>query len=268
MEKLYPHKIVRGRAMTVMPSWLLYHVIGWSCICTCVLASTGFIKYTDRTLVCDPDRALQTSALGTNLACARKCKEQLVCTGFMLQLESERAGARLGTCLWCAANAVVNISYTPTDPPTVTWIHVLGQLLNPDKDILDISSSLSVGRIVTLQGTVSDPVPDHSEFSVYTKNDWNIAVAISLHFAYHGYNNTILIHTRTDGSWNTEARLPEGYFPFPPGGKIDFAVLATSEGFRVYINGDFVFTVTSTASWVGTIGHVSFKKINDVWITF
>ncbi|GFO30387.1 galectin [Plakobranchus ocellatus] len=275
MEKVYRHKTVRGHAiLSVMLSSLLFNVIGWSCSCTCVFGSTDFVKSTDRTLVCDPGRVLLTSALCTSLACARKCKEQPECTGFMLQLQSKSShgassGARLGTCFWCPANTIVNISYTITDAQLETWIHVLGHLLHPgDKCLMKTPGTLSVGRIVTLRGTVPDPVPDHSQFTLYINDDRNIAVAIDLRFLYLGIYNSVHIHTRTNGMWYTETRLPEEFFPFLPGGKIDFAVLATSERFQVYINGDFIFIVTSTAKWVGHVGHVAVKKINDALITF
>ncbi|GFN77662.1 hypothetical protein PoB_000416800 [Plakobranchus ocellatus] len=277
MINLYGQELTRGSAtLSVMLSPLLYYLIVWSSVCTCALGSTTFVKYTDRKFICRPDPVpLRLSpGWGNNLACARQCQRQLHCIAFMFTphntiSQNTATGARPGTCLWCPASTIVNISFTATDPLLETWINVLGYLVQPkNRELFAIPGALSVGRIVILQGRVPDPVLHSSQFTLYINNSENVAVGISPRFLSHKNFKRVAILTRINGEWKEEYLWPKGFFPFPPGGKIEFAVLATGEGFRVYINGDFTVTVTSTAHWLDEVGYAAVRNINEALVTF
>ncbi|GFO33994.1 beta-galactoside-binding lectin [Plakobranchus ocellatus] len=266
VHQLYGQKTMRGHILSVMRCWLLHHVIVQLSICSLASESTRYVRYNDRSLICNSDLIPLTSSPANYLECARTCERQSNCTAFMFTRNSP--GVQ-GTCSWCPANDIVNISYTPADPLLETWTKILGYLVFPNDPSIQepIPSTLSVGRAVIFQARVPDPVTQRSFFSLCVDNKLEkIAVRVAARFNYHGDQERVIISNHKDWYWEL-AYSPEGFFPFSPGQKIEIAVLGRSEGFDVFLNGDYIRTVNRTATWVGQINYVEVADFEEVLIT-
>ncbi|GFO33995.1 hypothetical protein PoB_006050000 [Plakobranchus ocellatus] len=266
VHQLYGQKTMRGHILSLVRCWLLHHVIVQFSICTLASESTRYVRYNDRSLICNSDLIPLTSSPANYLVCARTCERQPDCTAFMFTRNSP--GVQGTTCSWCPANDIVNISYTPADPLLVTWTKILGYLVFPNNSSIQepIPSTLSVGRVVIFQARVPDPAPQRSFFSLCVNKLHKIAVRVAARFNYNGDQERVVISTQKAWQWEL-AYSPEDFFPFSPGQKIEIAVLGRSEGFDVYLNGDYIRTVNRTASWVGQINYVEVENFEEVLIT-
>ncbi|GFN77067.1 receptor-type tyrosine-protein phosphatase delta [Plakobranchus ocellatus] len=262
-----------------MGSHILYPLI-FSCLlfygllfCASGFTSTRFVKDTQRKLICTSVLVPLTSSPVSYLECARKCQHQPDCTAFMFSPEnsispSATSDARSGTCLWCPADSIVNISYTPADPQLETWVNIQGYLMSPPTtgESMAIPGGLSVGRFVVFQGRVPEPAPRRSLLTLFVNDTDNVAVRVSPRFDFDGHVNRLLINSRIDSQWKTQV-FPEGFFPFSPGQNFEIAVLATTGGFTVYIDGEFIKTVTRTAHMAGDVRYASIEDFEMFFVT-
>ncbi|GFO35655.1 galactose-binding lectin l-1 [Plakobranchus ocellatus] len=264
---LYGQKTMRGHMLSVMRCWLLHHMIVQFSICTLASESTRYVRYNDRSLICNSDLIPLTSSPVNYMVCAIKCNRQPDCTAFMFTRNSP--GVQGTPCSWCPANDIVNISYTPADPQLETWIKILGHSEFPNNSSIKetIPKTLSVGRAIIFRARVPDPAPKRTLFSLNVNRSENMAVRVGARFNFGGDIERLIIYTRMDLAWKSYY-FPQGFFPFSPGQKIEIAVLGRSEGFDVFLNGDYIRTVTRTAIWVGQINYFISKDFEEVSITF
>ncbi|GFO40453.1 galectin [Plakobranchus ocellatus] len=234
---------------------------------TLAFESTRYVRYNDRTLNCRSDLIPLTSSPANNLVCAIKCKRQPDCTAFMFTRNNP--GVQDAACSWCPANDIVSISYTPADPLLETWVKTLGFLVFPNNPFIKelIPTTLSIGQVLFFQGRVPDLLPDRCIFSLNVDSSASIAARIEARFNYAHDENRVVIFTLRNSAWNT-FYFPREFFPFSSGQKVDIAVLGTSEGFDMYLNGEYIKTVTSTTDWVGQINLVIVTDYEEVLVTF
>ncbi|GFO31922.1 hypothetical protein PoB_005842700 [Plakobranchus ocellatus] len=260
-------KTVRGHIMlSLMRFWLLYHGIGQSSMSTLVPESR-YVRYNDLTLNCDSDLIPLISSPANYLVCAIKCNRQPGCTAFMFTRHNP--GVQDAACSWCSANDIVGINYTPADPLLETWVKILGHLVFPNNSVIQepIPSTLSIGRVLFFQARVPDPVPDRCIFSLDVDENSIIAVRMEIRFSFGYYIKRVAIFTFMNSAW-TDHYFPEDFFPFSAGQKIDIAVLGRSEGFQMYLNGEYLHFVWFTRAWVGQINSINFRNFEEVLLTF
>ncbi|GFO28725.1 galectin-8 [Plakobranchus ocellatus] len=265
---LYKRKTVRGHIMLwVMRCWLLYHGIGQSSMSTLVSESIRYVRYNDLTLKCDSDLLPLTSSSANNLVCAIKCTRQPGCTAFMFTRNN--SSVQDATCSWCPANDVVGIIYTPANPLLETWVKILGHLVFPNNPVIKelVPSTLSLGRVLFFQARVPDPVPDRCIFSLDVDDTSSIAVRMEIRFSFEYYYKRVGIFTLINSGW-TDHYFPTDFFPFSAGQKLDIAVLGRSEGFQMYLNGEYLHFVWFSRAWVGQINLLHFINFEDVMVTF
>ncbi|GFN76567.1 hypothetical protein PoB_000307300 [Plakobranchus ocellatus] len=273
MVHMHRRKIVQDHVALLSFRWLLYHVILGSSLCKDALGSTDFVKDSDHGLICKSDLIPLMPSPASHLMCARMCKREPDCTAFMFDRQnSSFPGAstseRSGTCLWCPANDILSISFTPADPQLETWFNVRGFLVSlPTKDeLVPIRDVLAtVGRSVIVQGRVPEPVPRRCRFTLYVNDTESFAVRVSPHFHFHGYINKLFVNSKIENQWDTHI-FPDN--PFSAGRNFEIAVLARNNGFDVYIDGVFMKTLTQTAHFIGHIRYTSVLDFEDVIVRF
>ncbi|GFO20622.1 hypothetical protein PoB_004712700 [Plakobranchus ocellatus] len=234
---------------------------------TLVSESTRYVRCNDLTFKCNSDLIPLTSSSTNYLVCARKCEQQPDCTVFMFTRYSP--GVQDAACSWCPAKDIVSIIYTPADPLLETWVRTLGFLVFPNNSFIKepIPTTLSVGQVVFFQGRVPELLPDRCIFSLNVDSSASIAARIEARFNYaHDYKR-VAIFTLRNSVW-TDHYFPREFFPFSAGQKVDIAVLGTSEGFDMYLNGELIKTVTSTTVWIGQINLVIVTNLEEVLVTF
>ncbi|GFO50164.1 galactose-binding lectin l-1 [Plakobranchus ocellatus] len=234
---------------------------------TLISESTTYVQHNNLTLRCDSDLILLTSSPVNYLVCAIKCNQLPGCTAFMFTRHNP--GVQDGACSWCPAYDIVGIIYTPADPLLDTWVKILGHLVfsNNPKIQEPIPTTLSIGRVLFFQARVPDPVPDRCIFSLDVDHLLNIAVRMEIRFNYYGYIKTVGIYTRMNSTW-IEHLFPPEFFPFSAGQKVDIAVLGRSDGFEIYLNGEYLHFVSVTKTLVGQINLVDFHNFEEVLLTF
>ncbi|GFO03912.1 hypothetical protein PoB_003041700 [Plakobranchus ocellatus] len=258
--------------LSVTLSWLLYQMILWASLGAQATGSTRFVRYTDRTFACKTDLAPLTPSPANYLVCARTCLRQPDCTAFMLTRHStgfsDGPGSR--TCWWCPANQIASISYALADPQLETWFNVLGYLVSPTTkdEPLAVPGALStVGRIVIFQGRVPDPAPPRFRLTLFVNDTENIVVRVSPRFKFAGHVNRLLVSSRTGSQYN-RLLLPNTCFPFSPGQNFEVLLLATNQGFLVYIDGAYIGTIEDSLHWIGDLMHASFDNCEVFLVTF
>ncbi|GFO31905.1 hypothetical protein PoB_005841000 [Plakobranchus ocellatus] len=234
---------------------------------TLVSESTRYVRYNDLTFKCNSNLIPLISSPVNYLVCAIKCNRQPDCTAFMFTRST--SSDQDAACSWCPANDIVGINYTFADPLLVTWAKTLGSLniLNEPTIQESIPSTLSIGRAVFFQARVPDPIPDRCIFSLDVDEILNIAVRMEIRFTFGNKPLRVAIFTHRNSAW-TDHYFPADFFPFSPGQKVDIAVLGRSEGFQMYLNGEYLHFVWVTRAWVGQINLVDFLNFEEVLFTF
>ncbi|GFO31910.1 hypothetical protein PoB_005841500 [Plakobranchus ocellatus] len=266
--RLDGRKTVRDHIMlSLMRFWLLYHGIGQSSMSTLVSESNRYVRCNDSTLKCDSDLLLLILSPVTYLECAIKCNQQPGCTAFMFTRNN--SSVQGAACSWCPANDIVGINYTSADPLLETWVKILGRLVISNSPVIQepIPSTLSIGRVLFFQARVPDPVPDRCIFSLDVDEILNIAVRMEIRFTFGSKPLRVGIFTHMNSAW-TDHYFPPEFFPFSAGQKVDIAVLGRSEGFQMYLNGEYLHFVWFTRAWVGQINLVDFLNFEEVLLTF
>ncbi|GFO44367.1 hypothetical protein PoB_007087200 [Plakobranchus ocellatus] len=254
---------------------LLYHLMFGPSITICTSELSSFINLKDRNFLCESESLLLKSSPNTYLECARKCKRQADCTAFTFtayNISRHATGLKLGSCSWCPANNIVNVSYTANDLHVKTWYNVLGNLVQPpDLTMLEIPGALSVGRYLIVYGRIPNPPPNRSRVTIFPQQGTDYAARVAPHFDHTRPTGkreieVLKINYRIKGKYYTYTF--RDFFPFSAGQKFDIGFLATRTGFAVYIDGTYMVTVTTTSYMVGDIGFISSQNVELFMITF
>ncbi|GFO15190.1 hypothetical protein PoB_004169500 [Plakobranchus ocellatus] len=164
-------KRLRSQSLVVL-IWLFYQLIFGPSITVCTSELSNFVKLRNRIFICESDSLLLKSSSSTYLECARKCKGQADCTVFTFTPYTARrqsTGLNLGTCAWCPANNIVNVSHTATGPQFKTWYNVLDNVVQwQNFTKLEIPGALSVGRYLIAYGRIPDPAPDLTRVTIFS----------------------------------------------------------------------------------------------------
>ncbi|GFN81680.1 hypothetical protein PoB_000818600 [Plakobranchus ocellatus] len=237
--------------------WLFYHVIFGLPISPCASDSSHFVKVDDWDLTCESPRLHLTPSPSDRLTCARMCLQQPDCTAFMFTPHNTGShDDKLGSCAWCPPDSVTNMSYSPS---MEIWPKLLGFFTSPKwYTDLPIRGALCPGRFLAIHGRVFNPVPPRFDVSFVDNNEYNFALYIAVYFNISSYIERFSLYTKVDGVWD-ETVFPEGVFPFAAGKNFEIIVLATEEGFSVYVEGAFMTTITRTAFMVCDVGLMSVR---------
>ncbi|GFO22923.1 hypothetical protein PoB_004942800 [Plakobranchus ocellatus] len=248
--------------------WILYHMIVQPS--HCISESSQFVKLETLKFVCAVDLLPLTLSPGGSkyLECARECKRQPDCTAFVFtpyDVSLQPAGVKLGTCLWCPANNISDVDHTVAQLDSEIWQHVLGYVMQPQNRIeLEIPGALSIGRYLTVYGRVPDPAPKRFCVTIHPynrlqKEDW--AVRISPRFNYLGHKKELFINGRINSEYVDNNTYKGKSFTFYKGENFEIAILATTSGFAVFINGVYIKTVQATGYMAGDIGFIELRYV-------
>ncbi|GFO22929.1 hypothetical protein PoB_004943400 [Plakobranchus ocellatus] len=257
--------------------WILHHVIMQPS--HCISKSSQFVKLETLKFVCGVDLVPLTSSPGGSkcLECARECKRQPDCTAFMFTpytVSLQPAGVKLGTCLWCPANNIVDVNYTVAQPDSEIWQHVLGYVMQPQNDIqLEIPGALSIGRYLTVHGRIPDPAPGRFIVTIYpyhtfSSDDPNWAVRVSPRFNHAGYKRALVVNGKINSTFVDNSIHYGKYFTFYKAQSFEIAILATTSGFAVFTNGVYIKTIEATRFMAGVIGFIEVTDVEVFWVTY
>ncbi|GFN96622.1 galectin [Plakobranchus ocellatus] len=234
--------------------WLLYYIITGPSCCLSFSESSLFMKLENDNVICDSDLLQLIPMSYNNAECALACQLEPNCTSFMFSpCKVCSPGLDIGTCSQCPS---YNFTDVNPHPDTEVWLHSLGYVASPPNDVfVTIPRALSAGRFMVVRGRVPDPAPSFIIVSCLdnTANE-NYAVYIELCFSCSSAStaNRVLLWNRIDSQWRYET-LPEGVFPFAAGQEFQVEILAANDGFRVYVDGAFLGSITRSASLVGAV---------------
>ncbi|GFN87811.1 galectin-4-like [Plakobranchus ocellatus] len=218
------------------------------------MISSHFAKLDDRQFICESDLLPLTSSPSDHKKCATMCQRQSNCTAFMfVPHNSSSHGDELGTCSWCPPHNITSVSYTPA---VQLWLNLLGYMTTlPFRTFMPMQGALCIGRYVAVRGRIPDPAPDRFGVLIVTEIYVDYPINLVIRFNEGGYTNRLTVHTRVDKDWDMEV-LPEGVFPFVAGQDFEVGVLATKEGFSLFVDGVYLTKATRTKFMLCNINYI------------
>ena len=205
---------------------------------------------------------LQMLLVSPNLLnCALACLRLEDCTSFTT---TAAAAGKLDSCAYCPDQSIAGLMVDPFENHTETWTYRVAHYTDPPiKTVLSTPGAGTIGRLVTVKGTV--PVPMPKKFVVdFLKQAGREVI---LRFArYAETTNYIRLNAKTDGKWSKQniRDAAPGLFPFTEGEDYEIDVLTTRRGFMIYINSIYVMTYNVTISKAELIDAMLYKFEEEV----
>ncbi|KAK3777608.1 hypothetical protein RRG08_021724 [Elysia crispata] len=242
----------------------------WLGLTLCTSVSTNFKKLKDLEFDCDVSPDSLVPGFSDYITCARACKERIDCTFFVFTPNISRApsGAKVGRCTACPASNITGLNYIPINPQAETWLHTLGHVLDPQPyKYISIPGALSIGRLLVVKGRAPKPAPNRMVIDVFHNNKADVTTRITPRFNYHGMVDRMVVSSRVSGKWAVTV-FPESIFPFAEGKDFEINLLATRQGFMVYVNESFMRTVVKTIYMANDIGYLRFETTDVYMISY
>ncbi|KAK3772479.1 hypothetical protein RRG08_043694 [Elysia crispata] len=230
-----------------------------------VVVSKRFERLTGTYFQCSA--TLQMFLVSPNLLnCALACLRLEDCTSFTTTttITTVAAAGKLDSCAYCPDQSIAGLMFDPFESHTETWIYRVAHYTDPPfRTVLSTPGAGTIGRLVTVKGTVSVPMPEKFVLDFLKKAGREVILRFT---RYAETTNYIRVNAKTDGEWSQEniRDAAPALFPFTEGEDYEIDVLTTRRGFMIYINSIYVMTYNVTISNAELIDAMHYRFAEEV----
>ena len=147
----------------------------------------------------------------------------------------------------------------PFENLTETWTYRVAHYTDPPiRTVLSTPGAGTIGKLVTVKGTVQVPMASKFVVDFLKKAGMKIILRVARHA---GTTNFIRVNSKIDNKWSLETirDAAPGFFPFTEGEDYEIDVLTTRSGFMIYINSLYMMTYNVTISMAESVDSMIYR---------